>query len=389
MDNTASITAADFDTIVVGGGIAGVSIAYELAAHRSVALVERESTLAYHTTGRSAATFLESYGNATVRALTRASRDFFVAPPDIVDGPLVAELPLLIVAEETEVDGLRALYETVSPRSQTIELVDGNAAEQLNPMLRTGYTDLAMVDYGSLELDVHGLHQGFLRGLRRRGGIVLKSAGIVEARRERSSWVLRDAAGDELRARTVVNAAGAWCDEVAGMFGAAPIGIAPLRRTAFMVPGPRETPARSIAARRTMTMSASEDFYFKPDGAGFLCSPAEETPQPPSDAKPDDLEIARAIERLNEATLLAVRSVSTSWAGLRSFTADRTPVVGPDPAVDGLFWFAGQGGYGIQMAPALARAGASLALTGDLPADLADFGITAASLAPGRSALAA
>ncbi|WP_045538346.1 NAD(P)/FAD-dependent oxidoreductase [Gordonia sihwensis] len=389
MDNTASITAADFDTIVVGGGIAGVSIAYELAAHRSVALVERESTLAYHTTGRSAATFLESYGNATVRALTRASRDFFVAPPDIVDGPLVAELPLLIVAEETEVDGLRALYETVSPRSQTIELVDGNAAEQLNPMLRTGYTDLAMVDYGSLELDVHGLHQGFLRGLRRRGGTVLKSAGIVEARRERSSWVLRDAAGDELRARTVVNAAGAWCDEVAGMFGAAPIGIAPLRRTAFMVPGPRETPARSIAARRTMTMSASEDFYFKPDGAGFLCSPAEETPQPPSDAKPDDLEIARAIERLNEATLLAVRSVSTSWAGLRSFTADRTPVVGPDPAVDGLFWFAGQGGYGIQMAPALARAGASLALTDDLPADLADFGITAASLAPGRSALAA
>ncbi|WP_062367819.1 FAD-dependent oxidoreductase [Gordonia sp. QH-12] len=389
MDNTASITAADFDTIVVGGGIAGVSIAYELAAHRSVALVERESTLAYHTTGRSAATFLESYGNATVRALTRASRDFFVAPPDIVDGPLVAELPLLIVAEETEVDGLRALYETVSPRSQTIELVDGNAAEQLNPMLRSGYTDLAMVDYGSLELDVHGLHQGFLRGLRRRGGTVLKSAGIVEARRERSSWVLRDAAGDELRARTVVNAAGAWCDEVAGMFGAAPIGIAPLRRTAFMVPGPRETPARSIAARRTMTMSASEDFYFKPDGAGFLCSPAEETPQPPSDAKPDDLEIARAIERLNEATLLAVRSVSTSWAGLRSFTADRTPVVGPDPAVDGLFWFAGQGGYGIQMAPALARAGASLALTDDLPADLADFGITAASLAPGRSALAA
>ncbi|GAA2391514.1 MULTISPECIES: NAD(P)/FAD-dependent oxidoreductase [Gordonia] len=389
MDNTASITAADFDTIVVGGGIAGVSIAYELAAHRSVALVERESTLAYHTTGRSAATFLESYGNATVRALTRASRDFFVAPPDIVDGPLVAELPLLIVAEETEVDGLRALYETVSPRSQTIELVDGNAAEQLNPMLRSGYTDLAMVDYGSLELDVHGLHQGFLRGLRRRGGTVLKSAGIVEARRERSSWVLRDAAGDELRARTVVNAAGAWCDEVAGMFGAAPIGIAPLRRTAFMVPDPRETPARSIAARRTMTMSANEDFYFKPDGAGFLCSPAEETPQPPSDAKPDDLEIARAIERLNEATLLAVRSVSTSWAGLRSFTADRTPVVGPDPAVDGLFWFAGQGGYGIQMAPALARAGASLALTGDLPADLADFGITAASLAPGRSALAA
>ena len=389
MDNTASITAADFDTIVVGGGIAGVSIAYELAAHRSVALVERESTLAYHTTGRSAASFLESYGNATVRALTRASRDFFVAPPDIVDGPLVAELPLLIVAEETEVDGLRALYETVSPRSQTIELVDGNAAEQLNPMLRSGYTDLAMVDYGSLELDVHGLHQGFLRGLRRRGGTVLKSAGIVEARRERSSWVLRDAAGDELRARTVVNAAGAWCDEVAGMFGAAPIGIAPLRRTAFMVPDPRETPARSIAARRTMTMSASEDFYFKPDGAGFLCSPAEETPQPPSDAKPDDLEIARAIERLNEATLLAVRSVSTSWAGLRSFTADRTPVVGPDPAVDGLFWFAGQGGYGIQMAPALARAGASLALTDDLPADLADFGITAASLAPGRSALAA
>lgn len=386
--NTSSQNA--FDVVVIGGGIAGVSIAYELAESQSVAVVERESTLAFHTTGRSAATFLESYGNATVRAITRASRDFFLSPPGFVDGPLIADLPLLIVANEAEVPGLRELYQAVKgPAAKTIELINSVDAEQLNPMLRPGYTDLAMVDFGSLELDVHGLHQGFLRGLRRHGGVVMRSAGIVAARRERSSWVLTDAGGNELRGGTVVNAAGAWCDDVATMFGAAPIGIAPLRRTAFMVPAPREMPPRFAAAGRTMTMSASEDFYFKPDGAGFLCSPAEETLAPPSDAKPDDLEIARAIERLNEATLLAVRSVSTSWAGLRSFTADRAPAVGADPGVEGLFWFAGQGGYGIQMAPALARAGAGLLMNGTVPSDLLAAGITAAGLAPNRSALAA
>ncbi|MGB6245453.1 MULTISPECIES: FAD-binding oxidoreductase [Gordonia] len=394
--DSAALPTTDYDIIVIGGGIAGVSIAYELAENHSVAVVERESTLAYHTTGRSAATFLESYGNATVRALTHAGRGFFVSPPDFVDAPLVSDLPLLIVATEDEAPTLRDLYRTVGGRSgpvaaadTTIELIDGADAEALNPLLRPGYTDLAMVDFGSLELDVHGLHQGYLRGLRRRGGAVLKSAGIVAAHRDRSAWVLRDRRGDEVRARTVVNAAGAWCDEVARLFGAAPIGIRPLRRTAFMVSGPSVMPAGSATARRTMTMSASEDFYFKPDGAGFLCSPAEETLQPPSDARPDDLEIARAIDRLNEATLLQVRSVATSWAGLRSFTADRTPVVGPDPAVDGLFWFAGQGGYGIQMAPALARAGAALADRGELPRDLRDLGVTATVLAPSRPALAA
>ncbi|EGD54163.1 NAD(P)/FAD-dependent oxidoreductase [Gordonia neofelifaecis] len=398
MDNTASITDIDYDTIVIGGGIAGVSIAYELAEHRSVAVLERESTLAYHTTGRSAATFLESYGNAVVRALTRSSREFFTSPPEFVDGPLTADLPLLVIAGEGELDALHALHDAVTATSNkhagtvrhtSVALIDAHEAETINPMLRPGYTDLAMVDYGSLELDVHGLHQGFLRGLRRRGGAVMKSAGLVSARRERSAWLLEDAAGNRLRARTVVNAAGAWCDDVARMFGAAPIGIQPMRRTAFMVPGPKTIPAEFSAAPRTMTMSASEDFYFKPDGAGFLCSPAEETPQPPSDANPDDLEIARAIERLNEATRLEVRSVSTSWAGLRNFTADRTPVVGPDPVVDGLFWFAGQGGYGIQMAPALARAGASLADSGGLPVDLLEAGVSAAALAPGRTALAA
>lgn len=392
MSTTAPTASPDYDTLVIGGGIAGVSIAYELAEHQSVAVVERESTLAFHTTGRSAATFLESYGNAVVRALTRASRDFFVAPPDIVDGPLVADLPLLIIAEESEVDGLLALHQSVNggpARSGTIELIDGAATQALNPMLRPGYTDRAMVDFGSMELDVHGLHQGYLRGLRRRGGAVFKSAGIVAARRERSLWIVTDATGQEFRARNVVNAAGAWCDEVARLFGAAPIGIRPLRRTAFMVSGPRERPAGFTSARHTMTLSASEDFYFKPDGASFLCSPADETQQEPADAKPDDLEIARAIERLNEATLLQVRSVATAWAGLRSFTADRTPVVGPDPAVDGFSWFAGQGGYGIQMAPALARAGAALALGDSLPTDLTDIGVKAADLGRDRATLAA
>nr|WP_281170343.1 FAD-dependent oxidoreductase [Gordonia shandongensis] len=368
---------------MIGGGIAGMSIAYELAESQRVLLVERETTLAYHTTGRSAATFLESYGNATVRALTRASRDFFGSPPDIVDAPLVSPLPLMIVGRDDQSDLVRDRYREVRPRNPAVELLDGPAAEAQNALLRPGYTAAALVDHASLEIDVHGLHQAYRRGLRRRGGDIRTSAGIVAARRERSVWVLRDAAGTERRTHAVVNAAGAWCDEVAAVMGAHPVGIRPLRRTAFMVSAPTGMPT---PADRLMTLSAGEDFYVRPDGPGYLCSPADETPSEPCDARPDELEIARAIDALNEATRLAIRSIAHPWAGLRSFTADRTPVVGPDPTLDGLVWFAGQGGYGIQMAPALARAGAALAVGDPLPTDLVDAGLAAESLLPGRSA---
>nr|WP_271209035.1 FAD-binding oxidoreductase [Rhodococcus wratislaviensis]GLK33449.1 hypothetical protein GCM10017611_02910 [Rhodococcus wratislaviensis] len=371
-----------FDTIVIGGGMAGVSIAYELADEQTVAIIEREPTLAYHTTGRSAAAFLESYGNKTIRMLTAASRDFFVDPPEHFEDLIATPLPLLIIADESETAALRTLYQEVAERARGIELVDGTIAGKLNPTLRPGYTELAMIDSRSLELDVHAIHQGYVRGFRRRGGSVIKSSGIVSGKREQSTWVLRDANGHSYRASSVINAAGAWCDEVAVSLGARPVGIQPLRRTAFMVPMPRE-----YTGTIPITMHASESFYFKPDGAQFLCSPADETAQEPGDARPDELEIARAIEMLNEATTLGIRRVNSSWAGLRSFTSDRSPVVGADLDLENLFWFAGQGGYGIQMAPALARMGASLASGRNVPSDLVELGLTEEMLAPNRQAL--
>jgi D-arginine dehydrogenase len=372
-----------FDTIVVGGGMAGVSVALELADQQSVAIVEKEATLAYHTTGRSAAAFLESYGNRAIRMLTAASREFFTDPVGEFDGPIATPLQLLLVAAETDADVLGALHQEISGRGESAtELVDSATAEKLNPVLRPGYTHLAMIDPGALELDVPALHRGYVRGFDRRGGTIITSSGIVNGHREKSAWVLQDSSGRIFRASTVVNAAGAWCDEVAIALGARPVGIQPLRRTAFMVPAQSKH-----AGKPSITMQASEDFYFKPDGAQFLCSPAEETLQEPGDARPDQLEIARAIERINEATTLDIRRVTSAWAGLRNFTADRTPVVGFDPDLENLFWYVGQGGYGIQMAPALARVGGALATGEKVPDDLANTGLTTEMLARDRDAL--
>ena len=383
MNNTQA-PSRNFDVIVVGGGMAGISIAYELSAQNSVAVVEMESTLAFHSTGRSAASFLESYGNRTVRMLTAGSREFFEDKDAQFDTPVATPLELLMIADGSEVDGLRALHGEVSALSDGIELLDEQEARTLNPTLRPGYTQLAMIDRTAMELDVHALHQWYLRGFRKRGGEVFRSAGIVDGRRTGSSWVLHDNSGETYSAATVVNAAGAWCDQVAQALGAPPVGITPLRRTAFMVPAP--APSHHDAPL-PITMGASENFYFKPDGAQFLCSPADESLQTPGDARPDELEIARAIELINEASILDIRTVASSWAGLRSFVADRTPVVGADPAAEGFFWYAGQGGYGIQMAPALARLGAALATDGVIPPDLARLGVTAEMVAPGRPAL--
>lgn len=365
--------------------MSGASIAYELAEDQTVALLERESTLAFHTTGRSAATFIENYGNPVIRMLTAASRDFFTEPREGFEAPLATSLPLLIIADDAHAETLRELHGQALLQGCHTELVDGAVAEEINPYLRPGRTRLATIDMTPMELDVHGLHQGYVRGLRRRGGSIVKSAPIVSGTRHQGRWVLRDSSGRQFEAETVVNAAGAWCDELAHVMGAQPVGIMPLRRTAFMVSAPQERSAGSIP----MTLDTSDTFYFKPDGAQFLCSPADETLQAPGDPRPDELEMARAIGMINEATTLGVRTVNSAWAGLRSFTPDRTPVVGEDPDIEGFFWYAAQGGYGIQMAPALARVGAALAAQCPVPQDLATRGVDAAMLSPGRESLRA
>ena len=368
------------DVIVIGGGIGGVSLGYELASDRRVALLERESTLAFHTTGRSAALFLETYGNSTIRALTTASRAFLVDPPEHFRSELLAPRPLLQFAATGRGDALEALYADVSRLTPDARLVSPTDARTLFPPLRPELIDCALYEPHSMEVDVHALHQGFVRGLRDRGGLVHTGAGVTQLRRVDGLWHVHTTDGSVHTAPLVVDAAGAWADVVGGMAGADPIGLVPMRRSVFMVAAPDDLDTANLATLSDM----DEKFYIKPEGAQLLCSPADETPTEPSDARPDELEIARAFDDIAEATTLTGRHLRSSWAGLRSFVPDRTPVVGFDRKVEGFFWCAGQGGYGIQTCAALARVGATIVRGEPLPQDVAARGLLADDLAPQR-----
>ena len=375
-----SATESRADVIVIGGGIAGVSVAYELSAVARVSLLEMESTLAFHTTGRSAATFLETYGGAQIRALTTASRAFFEAPPKPFDPTLVAPRPLLQFALAGRGERIDRMYESVRALVSDAELLNGPRCREVFPLLKPDVAERGIYEPRAMALDVAAIHQGYVRGARANGTEIFRNAAVRRLERRTDRWTVTTSNGRVHRAPIVVDAAGAWADVVATLAGVAPVGLTPLRRTIFMVDSPRGITSKGLPN----CSEVDESFYLNPEGAQFLCSPADETPCPPSDARPDEVEIARAIESINAATELAVRSVSSSWAGLRTFAPDRNFVVGEDPAASGFFWFAGQGGYGIQTAPAAARLGAALILGRSVPSDLIDRGLDVAQLAPGR-----
>lgn len=361
---------------VLGGGMAGVSIAYELCATTDVILIEREAQLAVHTTGRSAAMYLASYGNETVRRLTAASRSDFDQLEQILDTPPLLTLRPLLWVADTDTNSASGLAAAEAAGARRIDV---DQALMLWPALRRDRIAAAAVDDGAMDIDVLGLHQGYVRGLRSRGGEIVRSAsGTVH--RDGDGW--RVGTGDgQVIVDVVVNAGGAWADEIAVAAGVRPVGLRPLRRTLFTSPVQWPTSIEGWP----LLVDALERWYVKPESGGqVLASPADETPSEPCDARPDPLEVARALDDINAATGLGLRSVRSSWAGLRTFAADRSPVVGYAPDAPGFFWFAGQGGYGIQMAPALARVGAALLLDGDLPEDVATRGLTATCLGPGR-----
>jgi D-arginine dehydrogenase len=230
-----------------------------------------------------------------------------------------------------------------------------------------------------MDIDVGALHQGFLRGFKARGGRLMTGAGVWAIERRGESWRIQTAAGD-LTAGTVVNAAGAWADEIAETAGIAPLGLVPRRRTVITF----DPPGGIAVAHWPMTIDVDESVYFKPEAGRILASPCDETPMPPSDAQPDEWDVAVAVDRLQEATTLTVERIAHKWAGLRSFLADKLPAVGPDTAEPTFFWLAGQGGYGIKTAPALGRMAAALLTGREIPADLAELGLTAPALGPGR-----
>jgi D-arginine dehydrogenase len=371
----------DFDVIVIGAGIAGASAAYELSASAKVAIAEAESQPGYHASGRSAAYFFESYGNTVVRALTRASRAFLLNPPPGFCGhPLMSPRNALFIARPDQVEALRELHAAVSARSRQVRLMRAEDALAMVPALRRDYLGGAMLEPGAMELDAHALLQGFLRGARSRGSVLLTGATVSALARVQGNWEAQ-VGKDTIRAPLVVNAAGAWASKVGEMAGASAVQIRPLKRTACILdPGP-EFQVRGWP----MVADVGEQFYFKPDAGLLLLSPADETPSEPCDAYPEEEDVALAVERLERATSIRVKTrITRQWAGLRSFAPDRSPVVGFDPLAEGFFWVAGQGGYGIQSAPAMGAAANSLLLGRGWPGELEAQGVLPADLSPER-----
>jgi len=373
-----------FDFAIIGAGMAGASAAYELATHARVLVLERESQPGYHTTGRSAALYTETYGNAVMRALTTASKQFYRAPPPgFADGPLLTPRGTLLVAGEARVEALEATRAACARLVDNLQWWDAAQVRARVPVFASGQVTAGLFEPDAMDIEVHRLHQGYLRGLRARGGALRCDAPVTGLHREGAQWHVVTPGGN-VRAAVVVNAAGAWADEVAALAGAAPVGLSPLRRTAITF----DAPAGAAIHQWPAVIDVDEQWYFKPDAGRLLASPADETPSPPCDAQPEDYDVAVLVERLRAATTLTVPALRSRWAGLRCFVADRTVVAGYDPRVAGFFWLAAQGGYGIQTAPAMGRTAAALALGEPLPAEVGDLGVEAALLSPGRAALA-
>jgi len=368
-----------FDFIVIGGGMAGAAAAAHLSGRGSVALLERESQVGYHSTGRSAALFSTIYGNAAVRALTRASQAFlFESPSWFTPTPLVSPRPTLFFATESQTDALATFRSDADIAANTDRLSVAEATE-LVPVFRDGYLGGAVLEPGSADIDVAALHHGYVRQVKAADATVALSCEVTGIEHLQGHWVVRTNA-QTYAAPVVINAAGAWGDEIARMAGARPVGLRPLRRTAALIDTPREL----VSAYWPASIAIDESFYFKPDAGRLLLSPADEEPSPPCDAQPEDLDVAIAVDRFERATGSPVRKVWHRWAGLRVFSADRTPVVGFDPAAEGFFWLVGQGGYGIQSAEALGRLTAALACRDAVPAELVAAGVDAEHFARSR-----
>ena len=368
------------DFIILGAGIAGASTGHFLAPHGRCAMLERESQPGYHSTGRSAAQFIASYGPPQVRALSRASEPFFQHPPDgFASAPLLTPRGLLTVAGEAELPHLQEAWDVLKAISPRGRWLGADEALAMVPALRPGKVSAAILEPDSFDMDVHAIHQGYLRGFRRAGGELVTDAEVVFIDRAGDLWRVRTAAGAEYTAPVLINAAGAWCDAIAGLAGVAPIGLVPKRRTAFTF----APPAGVDTAHWPLLLAADESFYMKPDAGALLASPVNADPTVPQDVQPEELDIALGLHAIETWTTLRPRPTHT-WAGLRSFVADGELVGGFDASAPGFFWCAAQGGYGIQTSAAMGEACAALARGWPLPAHISACGLTAAMLSPGR-----
>jgi D-arginine dehydrogenase len=370
----------DYDFLIIGAGIAGATAAYGLAAHGAVAMVERESLPGYHTTGRSAAFYAETYGNSHVRKLTTASKAFLSTPPaGFSTAPLLRKRGALYVARADQTELLETFYaEKGAALPNVSRLIAGEIYSRV-PLLRPGYAVAGVFDADCRDIDVSALHQGYLRGAKARGAELLTHAGVVGIRRKGGLWQVTTSLG-LLSARVIVNAAGAWCDEIAALAGARPLGLIPKRRTVITF----AAPAKLAHNNWPLVLDVADEFYLKPESGRILASPGDATPMPPQDVQPDEMDIATTIDRLERAFDFKIPKIERKWAGLRTFAPDLSPVVGWDGEIEGFFWCAGQAGYGMQTAPAISALVEALATSQPLPAFLQKAGVETSRLSPAR-----
>jgi D-arginine dehydrogenase len=363
------------DILVIGGGIAGLSAAAELSKRAKVIVLEAEDQIGFHSSGRSATMLHYALGDRLVRALTQASRSFFDAPPEgVSEIPLGRRMAVLVHAREDELGALGQLEAEIA-RFAPLERLDQRGVADLCPLLRVGEGGAVagIVDRDGLRLDPHALLQEFLGTIRRNGGEVVTGARVAEIER---GWTVASESGERYSAPILVNAAGAWADAVAGLAEIAPIGLRPLRRTITTFDA---APGTDLE-RLPFTKTVGDALYFAPESGRLFASPMDEVPSEPCDAQPDEFEVALAAHRMEERTTVQVRSIHSRWAGLRTFAPDRHPVVGFTPGVEGFFWLAGQGGFGLQTSPAMARIAASLIFGKPWPVP----GVSARELSPAR-----
>ena len=370
------------DFAVIGGGIAGASVAFRLAAHGRVVLLEAEEQPGYHTTGRSAALYSERYKNPVIRGLAAASGSLLFEPPEgFAEAPLLTPRGLVIAGRDDQKAALDAQFTPEQLADGVAHAISIEEACRLSPSLRPDYYTGAYLVPAAQDIDVNGLHRGFLNGFARAGGKLVCNARVTALAREGAGWRIETPAG-VFSAGVVVNAAGAWADEVAKLTGLKPLGLMPKRRTCITFDPPAEM-AEGLP-RWPMVIDATEEFYFKPEAGRVLASPADETDTPPVDAQPEELDVAIAADRVQQATVLAVRHITHRWAGLRSFLPDKMPVAGSDPAEPSFVWLAGLGGFGIMTSEALGRAACAAAVRAALPDDMTAKGLSHADLSPAR-----
>jgi D-arginine dehydrogenase len=363
---------ADFDIIIIGGGIAGASTAAFASAQARVLILEAEAQVGYHTTGRSAAFFSESYGGANVQPLSIASKSFLFHPPaGFADSPLLCPRGALHVARPGERAQAEALLRDYGPLAPALHMVNKADVDALAPMLKADWAESGVYDPACMDIDVHALHQGFLRQARHHGAQLITSARVAALQKDGPDWRAKTSAG-VFSAPVVVNAAGAWGDALAALVGLPPLGLQPMQRTIITF----APTGYAVSPTSPLVLDVAGTFYFKPDGHIVWASPSDETPVAAADVQADELTVAITADRIQAATRYHIPHISRRWAGLRTFAPDRAPVFGFDPRAHGFFWCVGQGGFGIQTSVAAGMLCAALLGGAPLPEALLATGIT-------------